>query len=206
MSPKVTQKYKEGVKDRIFDAALRLFERKGYHEASMDEIVQASGLSKGAIYGYFDSKEALFEELQGREITRNLGMLEAELEGLPSARAKLEKVIEYSFWWRREGYARRAKMILEFSAESMRARGVRNRMELRYDRLRRILRPVLEDGVRKGEFRRDLYLEGVISILVAVADGLVMRWSASGGMESSARVKEALVDLVLDGIAAPPGK
>ena len=40
-------------------AATRIFARRGYHEASMDEIAQASGISKPMLYAYFDSKEGL---------------------------------------------------------------------------------------------------------------------------------------------------
>ncbi|MFF4857521.1 TetR/AcrR family transcriptional regulator [Streptomyces rubiginosohelvolus] len=48
---------------QILDAATSVFARLGYHGARMDDIVQASGLSKGAIYWYFKSKEEIAVEL-----------------------------------------------------------------------------------------------------------------------------------------------
>lgn len=45
---------------RILDAALRVFARRGYREASVEEIAQASRTSKGGIYFHFPNKEALF--------------------------------------------------------------------------------------------------------------------------------------------------
>lgn len=47
-------------RDRILDAALDVFARKGYHRAIVDDIVRASGTSKGAVYHHFPNKEAVF--------------------------------------------------------------------------------------------------------------------------------------------------
>ena len=45
---------------RILEAALVEFAEKGYHRASVDDIVRASGTSKGAVYHHFATKEAVF--------------------------------------------------------------------------------------------------------------------------------------------------
>ena len=206
MAPKVTQEYRETTQARILDAALELFERKGYHETSVDDIVHSSHLSKGAIYGYFDSKEELFERLQGREIAKNLELLKVELAGLPSARARLVRLAEFAFDWRRKLSVERGRMILEFSAASIRMKGVRNGMEARYDRLRSLISPVLDEGVINGEFRRDLDTDSVITILIAITDGLLMRWSSTGEMKDWAKVRRALVVLLLEGIASHSGR
>jgi AcrR family transcriptional regulator len=47
-------------RDRILDAALEVFAGKGYHRAIVDDIVRASGTSKGAVYHHFPNKEAVF--------------------------------------------------------------------------------------------------------------------------------------------------
>jgi AcrR family transcriptional regulator len=45
---------------RMLDAAGRAFARDGYHDASMDEIARAAGISKPMLYNYFGSKEGLY--------------------------------------------------------------------------------------------------------------------------------------------------
>jgi len=50
-------------KQQIYQAALACFNSKGYYQTTMDDIVAESGLSKGALYWYFDSKKALFISL-----------------------------------------------------------------------------------------------------------------------------------------------
>lgn len=57
--PKVSEAHRAARRAEIIDAALRCFRRAGYQRASMADIIQESGLSAGAIYGYFPSKQAL---------------------------------------------------------------------------------------------------------------------------------------------------
>ncbi|MBC8334799.1 MAG: TetR/AcrR family transcriptional regulator [Anaerolineales bacterium] len=50
----------EHTRQRILDAALSVFSRKGYYDARMDEIVAEADSSKGSVYFHFSSKETLF--------------------------------------------------------------------------------------------------------------------------------------------------
>lgn len=50
-------------KTTIFNASIRVFSRKGYHGATMEEIAAVSGIGKGSIYRYFKSKEDLLRQL-----------------------------------------------------------------------------------------------------------------------------------------------
>lgn len=58
------------VRERVLDAAIRLFTRQGYFNTSIPDIVRASGVSTGSIYHHFGDKEgiarALFETLVNR--------------------------------------------------------------------------------------------------------------------------------------------
>ena len=55
--PKVIPEYKEEAKAKIIKAARSVFSQKGYHDATMDDIATEVGVSKGALYSYFESKE-----------------------------------------------------------------------------------------------------------------------------------------------------
>lgn len=52
----------EKTKQRIFKTALELFQKKGFDQVTVDEIVKKSNSSKGAFYGHFDSKYGIFLE------------------------------------------------------------------------------------------------------------------------------------------------
>lgn len=60
----MTEKIRENkTKEKIIEAARKLFSEKGFEGVSMEDIAQASGVRKSLIYYYFPSKEVLFEEV-----------------------------------------------------------------------------------------------------------------------------------------------
>jgi TetR/AcrR family fatty acid metabolism transcriptional regulator len=66
-------------RERILDAALRVFSRKGYHEAGVDEIATSSGTSKGGVYFHFPGKQQLFMALLDRSANRLLEKVETAM-------------------------------------------------------------------------------------------------------------------------------
>ena len=54
-------------KDQIIQVALSLFSNKGYNETTMADLVTATGLSKGAVYHHFKSKEEILQLLMEKE-------------------------------------------------------------------------------------------------------------------------------------------
>ena len=54
--PRVSAAREQEVRDRIVRAALAVFAEHGFHRATMQDVVRASGLSVGAIYTYFKRK------------------------------------------------------------------------------------------------------------------------------------------------------
>ncbi len=65
---------------QILDAAVRVFAAHGYHEASMDEISEAAGISKPMIYTYLGSKDQLFVACIRREAARLIEAIGAAVE------------------------------------------------------------------------------------------------------------------------------
>jgi AcrR family transcriptional regulator len=63
----------------MLDAAVRVFARRGFHAASMDEIADEAGISKPMVYAYLGAKDELFLACVRREATR---LLEALAEGV----------------------------------------------------------------------------------------------------------------------------
>ncbi len=85
--PKVVPGYKAEARARIVEAATRLFTTKGYRRTTMDDVADALGVSKGALYLYYRSKVELLEEIQAenRRWSRRW-MQDALAEGDPSDR------------------------------------------------------------------------------------------------------------------------
>ncbi len=83
-------KYPEMTIQRILDTAERLFVEKGYDAASLQDIIDATGLSKGAIYHHFASKEDIFYSVCDRIGQRN-GQVLAQVRDDPALNG-LEKL------------------------------------------------------------------------------------------------------------------
>jgi AcrR family transcriptional regulator len=75
--PKVTDAHREARREQIAAAALACFAEKGFQRTSMADIIDASGLSAGAIYLHFESKQQIVLAVARRVLGRRLGDLQA---------------------------------------------------------------------------------------------------------------------------------
>ena len=87
--------------ERIHQAAQAEFLEKGFQRASLRSIVKSVGMTTGAFYGYYKSKEALFEALVGSHYTYFLDRFKAASENLPSSLINCSR----RPWRRFPGYA-----------------------------------------------------------------------------------------------------
>lgn len=67
-TPKKFRRRAEARPDEVLDAALAVFVEKGYAAAKVDEVARRAGVSKGTVYLYFPSKEALIEGIVRRAV------------------------------------------------------------------------------------------------------------------------------------------
>ncbi|WP_425833542.1 TetR/AcrR family transcriptional regulator [Streptomyces fractus] len=70
---------------QIIDVGVRVFARRGYHAASVDEIAELAGISKPMVYLYLDSKEGLFLACLRREAGRLVGAFQEAARGAGAA-------------------------------------------------------------------------------------------------------------------------
>lgn len=83
--PKVSDEYRQAKRREIAEAALRVFERKGFHAASMADIIHESGASAGAIYGSFKSKNEIVLEVANTLVGERIADAQAfvDLDPMP---------------------------------------------------------------------------------------------------------------------------
>ena len=139
-------------KQEILNAALKLFAEKGFHEVSMHEIATEAEFAIGTLYNFFDSKEALFEELADRSAEMIVGELEAVLE------APGDEVERLRAFFRRQPQmvAKHADFIRVYVSE-LGTRGVKCRKDRAEEKVSVALDSKIEGliaaGVRKKLFR-----------------------------------------------------
>lgn len=84
----MTDKTESSTLERIHAAAKAEFMEKGFHAASLRNIVKTAGVTTGAFYGYYDSKEALFEALVGEEADYVLHLFCGSVDGFEEMRGE----------------------------------------------------------------------------------------------------------------------
>src|SRR5437588_2136983 len=82
VTPTPRDERKARTRARLLDAAARVFAAKGYRGAAVDDVAEAAGLTKGAVYAHFRTKEALYLALT---IERGKQQLEEAREALRAA-------------------------------------------------------------------------------------------------------------------------
>jgi AcrR family transcriptional regulator len=80
-------------RDRLVQAAMDVFAERGYHGATVDDIVAASGTSKGAFYHYFSSKQAIFLSLLDQLVEMVEAGVELAIERQEGALARVEAAL-----------------------------------------------------------------------------------------------------------------
>jgi AcrR family transcriptional regulator len=76
--PKVTDEHRAARRDQILAAAARCVAREGFHKTTMADVIGEAGLSAGAVYGYFRSKDEIIRAIADRvigQVTQELRQL-----------------------------------------------------------------------------------------------------------------------------------
>lgn len=177
---------------RIMDAALAAFSRKGYHDTRLDDIVDESDTSKGAIYFHFANKERLFLALvdQFADLLerRVLEAIEGKGQGMARVQVALETVLD-TF-----GRYRRPAKILLVQAVGLGSVFENKRAEVN-ERFARLIETYLKEAVALGDIE-PIDTEVVAHAWMGAIYGIVIRWVTTGEPEPS-RIMQTLVPLLL---------
>ena len=87
------QRRKDARPAEILDAALAVFAQKGFAATKLDDIAAQAGITKGTIYLYFDSKQALFEALARQSVGAQIDAVPAQLANFPGTSAELLRFV-----------------------------------------------------------------------------------------------------------------
>jgi AcrR family transcriptional regulator len=137
------QTEKRSSRERLLEAAAKVFAERGYEAASVDEIAAAAGLSKGAVYWNFSSKDELFHALLEERIDRQIEETAEILRSAPTDRPIDPEVAN-----RWEAMLGRERELMLLSQEHW-ARAVRDpELRGRYAERQARLRDVLANGMR----------------------------------------------------------
>jgi AcrR family transcriptional regulator len=94
--PKVTEAHSAARRQQIIDAAYRCFARKGFHQATLRDIYAEANLSPGAVYHYFDSKDAIIQASFEFDFQRSRALFDAAIASDDPLKA-LHELLDFFF-------------------------------------------------------------------------------------------------------------
>ncbi|HET6228854.1 MAG TPA: TetR/AcrR family transcriptional regulator [Longimicrobiaceae bacterium] len=149
----------------ILDAAMEMFVEKGFAATRMEEIAQRAGVTKGTVYLYYQSKEALFRAVVQDNILPSLEESERHVaEWTGSSADLLGEMVRR--WWAVVGRSRLGCVPKLMTSEAANFPELATYyMEEVVYRGRRVFESVLRRGIEGGEFRPDLDVRTAVRVI-----------------------------------------
>lgn len=186
--------------DQILDGASEVFVEKGFQKARMDDIAEKSGLSKGALYWYFKSKDEIVIGIFERLFSREAQDLESLIEIKETASNRLlrytERVIKDV-----NQLLHFAPIAYEFLSLAFRNKYFQNAFKHYLKKHLDILVPLIKQGIASGEFQDIDPKEAAIAI-GAIFEGTLALWVYDNNMVNPEHHIRAGIHLLIDGITA----
>ncbi len=187
---------------QIVDTAALVFARHGFHRARVDDIVKESGLSKGTIYWYFNSKEEIIFALLDRFFVAKMERLHTLIDEGYSASECLFTFVRLALDQLHEAdQAGLVPLFYEFYALSTRSEPVRQFLLDKIESARELFVPLIQRGIDQGEFR-PVDPENVLITIWALIEGLIVLWCIKPTVPDRKQQTFRSLQLLLDGIKA----
>ncbi|MBP0725211.1 TetR family transcriptional regulator [Bacillus sp. RG28] len=197
MSPKISEELKEKRKQQILEAAERVFIRLGYEPATLKDIVEETGMSRGWIYLYFQTKEEIFLALMEKF---DQGNFQAINELLQNSH-KIWPVIETIFTEQKKDFPSITKSmapaLYEYFITGWRDENRRKHLSLRFEKAVDKLEEMMQIGVEKGEFVPTMPLPLLAKIIASHIEGIMVHAMAVGSEKSESESQiDALISYI----------
>ena len=165
-------------KDRIIEAAARVFAQKGYAGAAVADIAVNAQIGKGTIYAYFESKEDLFFAVFEWFMLQTGAAAKVSISHLGGSAAQRLEALSDSIMGMWDEIKDAFILTIEFwaasSSSQMRER-FKEAFRRLYEEFRTIVVSLIRDGIERGEFRSDVNAESVAAALVGTWDALFLQ-------------------------------
>lgn len=165
---------KAETRERLLAAAGRVFARRGYQAAAVDEVADEAGFSTGALYSNFDGKEDLFLAVLERHISNQVAELSDAVAERPTVdeRARGGAEVWMAFLEREPELV---MLFMEFWAFAVRNPHVRTRFAARYAEVRAAVSEIIEKGALELGVELAIPAEQLATAIDALADGFALQ-------------------------------
>ncbi len=176
MPPKHHQK--EGKKNLITQAAAYLFAQRGFSGTSIADIACNAGIGKGTVYEYFDSKEDLFFAVFQWYVTKTSTDVTVNISTLGGSAAQRLTALNHAVINLWDEIQDIFALTMEFwaaSSASVRRQRFQDAFKNLYIDFRKIISALIQDGIDRGEFEKNVDTKAIAAALVGAWDALFLQ-------------------------------
>jgi len=197
--PKVSREYADRRKAQILQAALACTARKGFHQTSMRDICREAGLSSGAVYNYFNSKEDILAALT-RQRRGAKDVLFSQLERCETAQEAIGQLFEVMFTvYKDQSFRTYGAVDVESYCEALRNRQVEEIVREEIDTLAVPLASIVRRWQAVNQIRDDIKAEDLAHYLISMSVGIKLHLLMRPDLDIE-RFQELVEIVFLDGI------
>ena len=186
----------ENTKEKLTEVALQLFEQNGYHAVTVDKIVKTSGVSKGAFYHYFKSKDELLYSVHDYFITYVLDKAKEAYEICNTPTERLNATIK-SFVMMFDMY--RPHVTVFYQESLYLAPEYFQEIKKKRDEYKEMMFKVVQEGIELGEFRKELPVP-ITSMAIFGMINWTYKWYKTDGKYTIQEIADLYADFVLHGM------
>ncbi len=170
---RVTEAHVEARRNQILDAAWSCFARRGYHQTTMQDIATDAGISAGAIYRYYASKEAVLAAITERNTERYAELL-ADIRAESRTPMDVLDAIGQTMLATFEDplFETNTRLDIEIRPETLRNDVLRERARQQLEFWRQSLVNLLKEARENGELRKDIDIDTFVVLAISAYEGL----------------------------------
>lgn len=186
----------------ILEAARKVFAKKGFHDATVDDVANAAGLAKGTVYLYYRSKQEVYLAALKFGIGRMYDVLVGEVGGVSTTEEKLRTLIAAKLAYCDENRDFFKIYYSELGRIPTHPGGIDSEFKALYLQQAHLVESILKEGIRKKvirSLRTEQTAFAISDIIRGVVTQRILGWSKS----KTGQDVDFIFDLIWKGIAVP---
>ena len=191
-------KVKTGDKyERILEAAVKVFARMGFFQATISQIAKEAGVADGTIYLYFKNKDDILIQFLNYKTKQVFDLFQEEVRKRKNAEDKLRCLIHLHL---AEFQRDRNTALVYQAVRRQNSPIVREELKEMSKTYLDLVSGIVEQGQAEGSMRKDLYLGLVKRFILGAIEEVINTWLLSGGKYDLVSMADPLIDLFIRGI------
>ena len=195
--PKVNEAYLEARRNEILDAALVAFARNGFQESTIQDIAREAGVSHGAIYRYFASKDDIIEAVARGDPQGRAQSFTAEEHDADPIQELISLMQDHTHKHGRPENVVEGRLRMEIFSTALRSPRIGAVVRDLWEDVVGRFSAIVRRGQEQGTINPALDTAAVARVITALHDGIYMHQTIDPSLDPSAL--EEVIDAVLDG-------